>query len=532
MLRIRQMVQIHFAIFLLVLAALSGGISVFAEDVAGEITTIIYGAPVPPPFSDSDATWTGTEPDLTLPSVGTYISSNKGKLKVEPRSITITPDSKTKIVDTEDPPLTYQITAGSLVEGETLKGVLSRVPGKTVGSYSILQGDLTDTNNPNYKITFIAGKSLVITAASSTSDVAVSVKYGDSFSSRERMPDQSYGYSAVSGLSVTLYQEEPSKSASLQFDAKVTGDVPTSEPITLYVALPSSFSQSKKYYVRRTHNGSDSRLTAEIERHGDYYYVVFTTSMVDECTFRVIRKSSSSDKNKDKDKVNYKVPSFWEDVIDSIADARSGDRVRVRVGSRTNMAAEVLRELKGRPVTLALVRASGQTINIYGKDVGYISSGRDTFTMTSLANEYDSFKAASSAPVQEVCEKPAASSQASSSQAPAVSIPQPAPSIAQTWTPPPQSSSAPALAAETSSSSSTSSEESSSAVSESSSSSERSESEEPDVEIMAEEDEPYADADMAGSEWFPLFVVGALAAAGILAGIITACVCRGRRNSR
>ena len=507
MLYMKRTAGIYIFMLLLLLSALAGGLPVFADDAS-----IVYGDPVPSSFSG--AVWSGQTPNAALPVVGSY-PSDLGTLIVSPRPVTVTPDSKTKTVGAADPVLTYQITSGSLVSGASLSGALTRVSGEAVGSYSILQGTLTSGNNPNYEITFVSGKTLTITADSSVHDVAVSVKYGDSFSSNSKMPDQSYGTCATAGLSVTLYQETPNRSASLQFDADLSGGGQPATPVTLYVALPSNFSKSKDYYVRRTFDDSDSRLSADIERHGDYYYVVFTTSVVNDATFRVIRKSSDDDDD-------YKVSSFWEDVIDDIADADYGDRIRVSTGTRTTVAADVLRELKGLPITLSLKRSNGQVINIYGKDIGYISSGKDYYTMTELAKEYDSSEAStsSSSYSQTPSSSQAASSCVQSSSAPAV------PAV-QVWTPAPLPV--------TSSLPEPSSSEMSSFVPEEPSSSETKEDAESEIEIIAEEDEPYIDADgesngqTAGSAYYPLFVVGSISAAGILTGVITALVCRKRR---
>jgi hypothetical protein len=51
--------------------------------------------------------------------------------------------------------LTYAITGGSLVFGDTLSGLLVRTPGEDVGDYSITQGTLA---NSNYAITFVGGE--------------------------------------------------------------------------------------------------------------------------------------------------------------------------------------------------------------------------------------------------------------------------------------------------------------------------------------------------------------------------------------
>ncbi len=515
MLYMKRTAGIYFFMILLLLAALAGGLPVFAA----EALSMTYGDPVP--SLPAGATWNapdpGERPNAEEEHTYTLTDGTTGTLTVKQRPVTVTPDPKTKTVGAADPVLTYQIKqSGSLASDDTLKGALTRVPGEAVGSYSILQGTLTNAENPNYAITFVSGKTLTITADSTIHDVTVSVKYGDSFSSSGKIPDQSYGTSAAAGLSVTLYQETANRSASLQFDADLLGGVQPTTPVTLYVALPSSFSKSKDYYVRRTYDDSDSRLTADIERHGDYYYVVFTTSVVDDATFRVIPKSTKSSDSND-----YEVSSFWEDVIDAISDARNGDRIRVNTGTKTTMAAHVLRELKGLSITLSLKRSNGQTINIYGKDVGYISSGKDYYTMTELAREYDSSEESSSSIAQPSPSQTASSSCVQSSSAPAVPVAQP-------WTPAP-------LPVSSSLPTSSSSSEVSSSVPEAPSSSETEKEEESEIEIIAEEDEPYIDTDgesdgqSAGSAFYPVFVVGSLSAAGILAGIITSIACRKRR---
>ena len=55
-----------------------------------------------------------------------------------------------------DPVLTYLITSGSLVNGDSFSGSLSRVAGEGVGSYGIGQGSLALSSN--YSLTFIAAK--------------------------------------------------------------------------------------------------------------------------------------------------------------------------------------------------------------------------------------------------------------------------------------------------------------------------------------------------------------------------------------
>lgn len=76
--------------------------------------------------------------------------------EIQRRKVTVKADAKSKVYGTkEDPALTYQ--AEGVVEGEALSGSLIREAGETVkeGGYGILQGTLTDANNPNYTISFV-----------------------------------------------------------------------------------------------------------------------------------------------------------------------------------------------------------------------------------------------------------------------------------------------------------------------------------------------------------------------------------------
>ena len=79
-------------------------------------------------------------------------SSGTGNLVVNPRPVTVTADAQSKTYGDADPALTYQITAGSLVNGDTFAGTLVRAAGETVGNYPIRQGTLALSNN--YAMTY------------------------------------------------------------------------------------------------------------------------------------------------------------------------------------------------------------------------------------------------------------------------------------------------------------------------------------------------------------------------------------------
>ena len=76
----------------------------------------------------------------------TFVSAN---LTISAKPITVTADAKSKVYGDADPALTSQITAGSLVGGDTLGGSLTRVAGENVGSYAIQQGTLAASANYN-----------------------------------------------------------------------------------------------------------------------------------------------------------------------------------------------------------------------------------------------------------------------------------------------------------------------------------------------------------------------------------------------
>jgi len=90
---------------------------------------------------------------------------------VQAAPITVTADAKTKAYGAADPLYTYSITTGSLVTGDSLTGILSRVSGSDAGTYAITAGTLTSANNPKYAITFVSAN-LTITQIAPTLSIA------------------------------------------------------------------------------------------------------------------------------------------------------------------------------------------------------------------------------------------------------------------------------------------------------------------------------------------------------------------------
>ena len=117
------------------------------------------------------------------------LTFNNGTFTINKRPITVTAASKTKVYGNADPALTYTITSGSLVPGDTLSGALSRVAGESVKSYNITQGNL---GNSNYQITFV-GNTLTITKR------PITVTANNISKGRSQTQDPTLTYSITSG---------------------------------------------------------------------------------------------------------------------------------------------------------------------------------------------------------------------------------------------------------------------------------------------------------------------------------------------
>ena len=80
-------------------------------------------------------------------------------LEVKPRAITVTAQDASKTYGEKDPVFTWDVTAGELVEGESLEGIeIEREAGEDVreGGYA-LNATQAKGANPNYSITFVDG---------------------------------------------------------------------------------------------------------------------------------------------------------------------------------------------------------------------------------------------------------------------------------------------------------------------------------------------------------------------------------------
>ena len=117
-----------------------------------------------------------------------------GQLEITVLAIEVTADDQTKVYGDPDPALTWTVTSGGLVGGDTFTGALDRDPGENVGFYDITQGTLAiDDGNggANYDLTFVNGQlEITVLAIEVTADDQSKV-YGD--------PDPALTWTVTSG---------------------------------------------------------------------------------------------------------------------------------------------------------------------------------------------------------------------------------------------------------------------------------------------------------------------------------------------
>lgn len=125
------------------------------------------------------------------------------------RSITVSVnDGQTKIYSNPDPVLTYSITNGGIMAGDSLTGSLIRTVGEKVGTYMIKQGTLALSSN--YTLTFVS-KNFTITPKTLIGTVTIL--------------DKTYNGNTVAGINTrTLTGIKAGDSVTLQVGAAVFSD--------------------------------------------------------------------------------------------------------------------------------------------------------------------------------------------------------------------------------------------------------------------------------------------------------------------
>jgi len=122
---------------------------------------------------------------------GDYVldaSSKSVAARIDARPLAIAAESRAKIYGDADPALAYRITAGALLEGDSLSGQVVRAAGEDVGSYAI---DASGLANPNYAVSASGAQLIVMPRALVVTADNRSKVYGDA--------DPTLGYRIVQG---------------------------------------------------------------------------------------------------------------------------------------------------------------------------------------------------------------------------------------------------------------------------------------------------------------------------------------------
>jgi hypothetical protein len=121
------------------------------------------------------------------------ITYNTAAFTINPAAVTVTADAKSKTYGDGDPALTYQVTAGALVSGDSFTGALSRTAGENVGGYAINQNTLA--LSANYALTYVGANLTISTRLVTVTADAKSKTYGDG--------DSALTYQVTSGTLVS-----------------------------------------------------------------------------------------------------------------------------------------------------------------------------------------------------------------------------------------------------------------------------------------------------------------------------------------
>jgi large repetitive protein len=127
-----------------------------------------------------------------------------GTLTINRKPVTMSAQPKTKVYSRSaatDPELTF--TVAGLVSPDTLVGNLTRAAGENVGEYNILQGTVSNTQNPNYDITFVSAKFSITPKPITVTMDSLSKMYGDS--------DPSFTYTSAGLISPDSLTGSPTR---------------------------------------------------------------------------------------------------------------------------------------------------------------------------------------------------------------------------------------------------------------------------------------------------------------------------------
>ena len=303
----------------------------------------------------------------------TFVSKD---FSITEKAITVTAEAdQSKVYGESDPTLTYA-TSEDLEPGDSFTGVLSRVPGDTVGIYAITMGTLSAGSN--YDLTFVS-KDFSITekAITVTAEADQSKVYGESdptltyATSEDLEPGDSFSgvLSRVPGDTVGIYAiTMGTLSAGSNYDLTfVSKDFSITEKA---ITVTAEADQSKVY------GESDPTLTyatSEDLEPGDSFTGVLSRVPGDTVgTYAITMGTLSAGSNYDLTFVS-KDFSITEKAITVTAEA---DQSKVYGESDPTLTYATSEDLEtGDSFTGVLSRVPGDTVGIYAITMGTLSAG-------------------------------------------------------------------------------------------------------------------------------------------------------------
>nr|WP_320022526.1 MBG domain-containing protein [uncultured Draconibacterium sp.] len=315
----------------------------------------------------------------------TFVSKD---FSITRKSITVTAEAdQSKVYGESDPTLTYA-TSEDLETGDSFSGVLSRVPGDTVGTYAITIGTLSAGSN--YDLTFVSKdfsitrKSITVTAEADQSKVygesdptltyatSEDLETGDSFSGvLSRVPGDTVGtyaitigtLSAGSNYDLTFVSKDFSitrKSITVTAEAGQTKVYGESDPTFTYTT-------SASLEAGDSFTGALSRATGEDV--GNYGLTVGTLSAGSNYDLTFVSKDFSITRK-------------------SITVTAEAGQTKVYGESDPTFTYTTSASLEaGDSFTGALSRATGEDVGNYGLTVGTLSAGSN-YDLTFVSKDF------------------------------------------------------------------------------------------------------------------------------------------------
>ncbi len=307
---------------------------------------------------------------------------------INKKSITVTAEAdQSKVYGESDPTLTYA-TSEDLETGDSFSGVLSRVPGDTVGIYAITIGTLSAGSN--YDLTFeskdftINKKSITVTAEADQSKVygesdptltyatSEDLETGDSFSGvLSRVPGDTVGIYAI-----TIGTLSAGSNYDLTFESK---DFTINKKS---ITVTAEADQSKVY------GESDPTLTyatSEDLETGDSFSGVLSRVPGDTVgTYAITIGTLSAGSNYD---LTFESKDFTitEKAITVTADAKSKVYGETEPALTYQITAGAL--VGDDALTGSLSRATGEDVGTYAIAIGTLSAGSN-YDLTFESNDF------------------------------------------------------------------------------------------------------------------------------------------------